>query len=113
MTAPLPPGIAAYFAAVDNDDDDALVACFGDEAVVVDEDREWRGRPSIRHWRETVATRFDYTLEVLGARDVDGRVDVHTHLEGNFPGGTVDLEYRFTLTDGRISRLEIVPTAAA
>jgi hypothetical protein len=35
---------------------------------------------------------------------------VHVHLEGNFPGGQVDLTDRFALRDGRIARLEIVPT---
>jgi hypothetical protein len=32
---------------------------------------------------------------------------VRTHLEGNFPGGTVDLRYRFGLRDGRIAELRI------
>jgi hypothetical protein len=38
--------------------------------------------------------------------------DVYLHLEGNFPGGEVDLTDRFALRDGRIARLEIVPTEA-
>lgn len=29
------------------------------------------------------------------------------HLEGDFPGGTVDLRYRFTLRDGLIAGLAI------
>jgi hypothetical protein len=37
---------------------------------------------------------------------------VYTHLEGNFPGGQVDLTNRFTLRGDRIVGLEIVPTAA-
>ena len=37
---------------------------------------------------------------------------MYTHLEGNFPGGTVDLTNRFDLRDGLIARLEIVPTEA-
>ena len=40
------------------------------------------------------------------------RHDVYIHLEGNFPGGKVDLTNRFALRDGRIARLEIVPTEA-
>ncbi|MFJ5104599.1 hypothetical protein [Streptomyces sp. NPDC088554] len=31
------------------------------------------------------------------------------HLEGDFPGGAVDLRYRFTLRDDRIERLVIAP----
>ena len=72
-------------------------------------------RPAgIREWRERVANAYEYTVEVRGAAargQVDGveRHDVYTHLEGNFPGGTVDLTNRFGLRDGRIARLEIVP----
>ena len=77
-----------------------------------------RGRAEIREWRERVATAYEYTVEVRGAvplGQVDGveRHDVYTHLEGNFPGGTVDLTNRFGLRDGSIARLEIVPTASA
>ncbi len=31
------------------------------------------------------------------------------HLEGDFPGGGVDLRYRYTLENGRIVRLTIAP----
>ncbi len=41
---------------------------------------------------------------------VDGGTYVaRVHLEGTFPGGTVDLKYRFTVDGDRISRLEIAP----
>jgi hypothetical protein len=36
---------------------------------------------------------------------------LYTHLEGNFPGGQVDLTNRFTLRGDLIAALEIVPTA--
>jgi ketosteroid isomerase-like protein len=112
----LPTVISEYLAASDRRDLDAVVACFTDDAVVLDEDREWRGLPSIREWRETVATAFEYTVDVRGAaarEPVDGveRHDVHIHLEGNFPGGTVDLTNQFGLREGRIASLRIVPTA--
>jgi hypothetical protein len=38
---------------------------------------------------------------------------VYVHLDGNFPGGEVDLTDRFALEAGRIARLEIVPAEAA
>jgi hypothetical protein len=119
MTTSLPPVISRYFTAAEVGNVDALVGCFADDAVVADEDRTWRGHAGIRTWRETVATVYEYTLEVLGtephgqAGGVEGH-DVRTRLEGNFPGGTVDLTYRFGLGDGiaggRIASLKIVPT---
>ena len=116
-TGSLPPVIAGYLAASDRGDAEAIVRCFAEDAVVVDEDQEWLGTAAIRRWRDTVATAYNYTVQVTGAKAVgeaDGaeRHDVHVHLEGNFPGGKVDLTDRFALRDGRIARLEIVPTEA-
>ena len=118
MTMSLPTVIYDYLAASERGDLDALVACFTDDAVVLDEDQEWRGQAGIRQWREKVANAYEYTVEVRDAAQqgsVDGvqRHDLHTHLEGNFPGGTVDLTYRLALRNGRIAHLEIVPTQTA
>src|SRR5260370_98103 len=115
MTSSLPKIISEYLAAADRGDVDTLVACFANDATVLDEDREWQSHAGIRQWRTQVAAAYEYTVEVRRAVDrgeIDGveRHDVYTHLEGNFPGGTVDLTNRFGLRDGRITRLEIVPT---
>ena len=114
----LPPVICEYLAASDRGDDEAVVRCFAPDAVVVDEGRQWRGTAPIRRWRATVATAYQYTVQVTGAKamgEADGaeRHDVHVHLEGNFPGGQVDLTDRFALRDGRIASLEILPAGAA
>ena len=111
----LPPVVSNYLAASDRDID-AIVACFTEDAVVLDEDRHWRGADAIRQWRESVATAYEYTVAIVGSHalsEVDGaqRYEVYTHLEGNFPGGQVDLTNRFTLRGDLIAALEIVPTA--
>src|SRR5260221_11976320 len=118
MTNSMPTMISEYLAAADRGDVDAVVACFADDATVLDEDKEWHGHAGIRQWRTKVASAYEYTVEVrrvvgLGKTDGVERYDVYTHLEGNFPGGTVDLTDRFGLRDGLITRLEIVPTEAA
>ena len=118
MTRSVPTIVSEYLAAADRRDVDAIVACFANDATVLDEDREWHGHAGIRTWRTAVATTYEYTVEVLrtvALGEIDGvaRHDVYTHLEGNFPGGTVDLTNRFWLQDPRITRLEIVPTEGA
>jgi ketosteroid isomerase-like protein len=118
MAISLPAIISEYLGASDRGDLDAVVACFTDDAVVVDEGEEVRGHAGIRQWREKVATSNEYTVEVRSAialGTVDGleRHDVYTHLEGNFPGGRVDLTDRFGLREGRIASLEFVATDAA
>src|ERR1700759_841949 len=116
-TGSLPPVISEYLAASDRGDDEAVVRCFAEDAVVVDEGREWQGTAAIRRWRATVATAYQYTVQVTGAEslgEADGaeRHDVHVHLEGNFPGGQVDLTDRFAVRGGQIASLEIVPARA-
>ena len=118
MTRPVATIVSEYLAAADRRDVDAIVACFANDATVFDEDQEWHGHTGIRQWRTKVATAYEYTVEVrrvVGLGETDGveRHDVYTHLEGNFPGGTVDLTNRFWLRDKRITRLEIVPTEGA
>jgi hypothetical protein len=90
----------------------------GGSAGAVDENQEWSGRQRTREWRERVATAYEYTVEIRSAvpgGQVDGLElhDVYTHLEGNFPGATVDLTNRYALRDGLVARLEIVPTERA
>ena len=80
----LPAVVSKYLAASDRDDVDAIVACFTNDAVVLDEDRHWRGADAIRQWRENVATAFEYTVAIIGSEalgEVDGgqRHAVYTH----------------------------------
>ena len=111
------PVISEYLAASDRDDAEAIVRCFAEDGAVMDQGQEWRGMAPIRQWRTTVATAYQYTVQVTGAKalgEADGieRHDVYIRLEGNFPGGQVDLTDRFALRDGRIASLEIVPNSA-
>lgn len=76
--------------------------------MVIDEDRTWRGIDDIRSWREGVASRYEYTTEVLDAERIGGiQYLVTGRLEGNFPGGVADVTWRFTVADDRIKRLHI------
>ena len=116
-TPSLPPVISTYLAASNRRDTDAIVSCFSDDALVLDEDKRWRGKAAIRQWRDSIATAYEYTVQVTGATargQADGaeRHDVHVHLEGNFPGGQVDLTDRFALRGDRIAVLQIVPAGA-
>jgi hypothetical protein len=103
-----PDVVSRYYAAAESGDLDALMACFTADAHVHDEDHDYHGRAEIRSWREGVANRFTYTTEITDVEQVGETVHVvHTHLEGDFPGGVVDLLQRFTVTGGLISDLEI------
>ncbi len=77
---------------------------------MVDEGNTYHGQDAIRSWLATSATEYTYTTELVGARRVDDDhyVAIH-HLEGNFPGGVADLQFRFALRDGKIGELVIEP----
>ncbi|MCW2755608.1 MAG: hypothetical protein JWQ32_3019 [Marmoricola sp.] len=97
-----------YYAASSAGDLDTLVACFVPDAHVIDEGQSYHGVAEIRAWRESLASRFTYTLDITGVeRTGEDAYVVSTHLEGDFPGGVVDLDQRFSLVDGLISALRI------
>ena len=104
----VPDIVNRYFVALNSNDREGLLALFTPDAVVVDEGQTWRGTSEIRTWCDNVAFKFQYIAEVLGVEtDGDGDYVARTRLEGNFPGGTVDLNVRFDVEGGQIRRLEI------
>jgi ketosteroid isomerase-like protein len=105
-----PPVITRYLNAAATGDLDTLVACFTDEATVLDEGRTYRGPDAIRGWRESLRSQWEYTATVTASEAAgDGDYIVAAHIEGNFPGGVVDLTYRFELAGEQIAALAILP----
>jgi ketosteroid isomerase-like protein len=102
----LPPPIAAYFDA-DASDANAVARCFSEGAVVIDEQREHRGRPAITRWKAAATAKYHYTSEPLAVDDSGPEVTVTARVTGDFPGSPVELQYRFTLEGASIARLEI------
>jgi ketosteroid isomerase-like protein len=110
MPNPVPDVITRYFEADARRDNDAIVALFTDDAVVVDEGETRRGIGKIRAWRDGPVARYEYTTEVFDTdRTGDDEYLVTGRLEGNFPGGTAKLKWRFTLAGDRIKHLHIAP----
>jgi hypothetical protein len=104
----VPDVISRYYAAAAANDLDTLIGCFTADAHVLDEGRDYHGVSEIRTWRESVASQFSYTTEITGTKQTgDREYVVSTHLEGDFPGGVVDLDQRFTLAGELISDLSI------
>jgi hypothetical protein len=107
----LPAAVALYFDAHDRHDVDAALAQFASDATVRDERRAHAGHHEIRGWLANAGRQYTYTRTFLGAQQqTDATWIVRNRLDGNFPGGTADLAYRFTFhDDGRISELLIAP----
>jgi hypothetical protein len=102
--------VSRYFELDADRDVNAIVALFTDDATVVDEGQTYRGTAEIRAWQLGPASKYEYNTAVLG-RDAlgAGRHVVTGRLTGNFPGGTADLKWDFTVAGELISRLVIAP----
>jgi ketosteroid isomerase-like protein len=104
----LPRTITDYLTAHRTRDADTAITCFANDAAVTDDGNTYHGTADIRRWLDRSAGEYTYSIELTGAEKID---DAHytaiNHLEGDFPGGVVDLHFRFTLRDGRIARLVI------
>jgi len=106
----LPEAVRQYQDAHDRHDTEIAVSAFVPDAAVLDDGKEFRGTDEIRTWLTTTASEFTFTRTLVSAEPVDDDTWlVVNHLEGNFPGGVVDLRYRFTLRDDLISELVIAP----
>ena len=108
--ADAPDVIVRYLSLAPKADVDAVVECFTPDAEVIDDGKTYQGHDGIRQWRETVASKFTYTIEPVSSQEVDDNGFVVTaRLEGTFPGSPVDLKFGFVLRDGLIAALEIAP----
>jgi ketosteroid isomerase-like protein len=107
MSPTLSEPLAAYFAAVNTHDIDAMLAPFAETAVVKDEGQERRGSAAIREWIEETTRKYNVTIAVMNVAGKDGATTVTGHVSGTFPGSPVELRYVFTFDGKRIARLEI------
>ena len=106
----LPATIRSYLAAHDAGDADTALRAFTPTAVVVDDGVTYRGTEEIRRFMAKAGAEFTYTSTLVAAERSD---DAHwvavKHLEGDFPGGVVDLRYRFGMDGDSIAELIIAP----
>ncbi len=58
MTLDAPEPIAAYLAAEEAKDADALSCCFTEDGTVRDEGRDYRGRDAIRQWKQVADEKY-------------------------------------------------------
>ncbi|OPF81123.1 DUF4440 domain-containing protein [Streptomyces antioxidans] len=108
--ADLPDTVKRYLKAHNERDVATASATLAPDATVVDDGGVYEGIPAIEQWLARATSEFTYTTTFLGAeREGPDRCTVTQRLEGDFPGGTVDLRYRFTLHQGLISHLTIAP----
>jgi hypothetical protein len=107
-TEQLPTTIRAFLEAQEARDADAALALLTRQAVISDIGESFSGEEALRRFVSEAGAEFTFTSEITKV-DRDGETWVVSHhLEGDFPGGKADLDYRFALEGERIERLDIV-----
>ena len=104
MTLDAPEPIAAYLAAEEAKDADALSRCFTEDGTVHDEGRDYRGRDAIRQWKQAADEKYRYVLQMVNAQTHGDEVTVRARLTGEFPGSPVELDHIFKLSNTRLLR---------
>jgi hypothetical protein len=107
MSINLPKPIAAYFAAENAGDAEALARCFASDGLVHDEGGSFAGRASIEQWNAAARAKYHHTVVPLGATERDGAIVVIGRVSGQFPGSPVELQHVFRIDGDEIASLEI------
>ncbi|MGY1815727.1 nuclear transport factor 2 family protein [Blastococcus sp. SYSU D00820] len=105
----LPAAVTRYLAAHAAGDAATALGTFTADAVVQDDGRSYRGAAEVLDFLQHAGAQFSVTRQLIGARRDGADWVALVHLEGDFPGGVVDLAHRFTLAGERIARLVIAP----
>ncbi|MFF3446765.1 nuclear transport factor 2 family protein [Streptomyces sp. NPDC002667] len=104
----LPEVITRYLTAHNARDAATAVTLLTDDATVLDDGKSYQGAIAIEQWLNRATSEFTYTTRLTNAQEIDTSHYIATHhLEGDFPGGTIDLRFQFTLRDGLIEHLAI------
>ena len=106
--APLPTTVQGFLTAHVVRDADTASSFLAEDAVVVDQSESFRGREQIHAFLRDAGSEFEYTTEQTGAVRIDDAHWVVTlRLEGTFPGGVAELDYRFTIKEDVVMELVI------
>ena len=106
MKTELPPAIAAFFQAHNSGQTDDFNELFTGDALVSDEQHEYRG-PAIKEWIDGAVAKYKPIADVVNLARVGDTTIVTAQVSGNFPGSPTQLRYNFTLKDGKVAALAI------
>ncbi len=107
MSINLPKPIAAYIAAENRGDTEALAQCFAENAVVQDEGRTIKGLAAIKRWKAETKKKYQHTVEPLALIQEGDKTIVTNRLTGKFPGSPIEVRFIFKLDRDKIESLEI------
>src|ERR1700722_15437314 len=115
--ASLNPAIAEHLAAVNAQNEDAIVATFAPDALVNDAHREFWGTDAIHRWVAKELVGDQITVEVTEVNEPYGNTIVRGRYDGlfdrtNLPGDLILTNY-FPVRDGTIVSLIVIRNTPA
>ena len=104
----LPPLIAALNRAQNEQNAEAVAACFTDDAVVHDEPEEvvLKGRAAIKEWAAGIA-QTKLAFDPVELRLVGDETVLTCRVSGDFPGSPISFDNHFQFAGSLIQRLVI------
>ncbi|HSI15527.1 MAG TPA: nuclear transport factor 2 family protein [Chthoniobacter sp.] len=88
-------------------DGPAFETLFAPDAVVEDEDQEYRGVTAIGGWLAEVHRKYRPTFEATEVSESDGEIVIGGTVSGTFKGSPIDIFHHLTIADRRIAALTI------
>ncbi|WP_207736487.1 nuclear transport factor 2 family protein [Clostridium tyrobutyricum] len=105
----LPTPIATYYHACDIYDVSLLEECFKEDAVLHDEDTDYHGPIEISNHILNANRDANVTLEITDCTNQSNVIVVAAILSGNFEGSPLPMDFHFSLDEGKIKSLKIIP----
>jgi len=116
-TADIRTPVAAYIAATNAFDADALIGCFAEGALVNDQLRDYWGLDAIKAWAEREVIGEKVTMKVVKTIEHFGDAIVTAHVDGDYDKtglpSLLTLAFHFTVRADKIVRLIILNNRAA
>jgi ketosteroid isomerase-like protein len=107
MSPSLPPSIALYISAANQNATQSVKDCFTEDAVVKDEGKTFHGIEEIQQWMADAYAKYHHTTEPLSIQHEGQTTIVTSRLTGAFPGSPIEVPFRFVLRSSKIARLDI------
>ncbi len=111
MTVKLTDPIQTYMDSINGNDLTAIDRCMAVDVHVHDigEKKHINGIEAVKKWRGGSNDEFQLKSEVTAAEENHGITAVTSITRGNFPGSPQIFYYHFSVEDGLITNIEIVP----
>lgn len=105
---PLPQPVAAYFHASAVYDDNLLVACFAEDAMLADEGEEYHGPEAVSGHILEANRDAKVMTYITNCVEKNGETIVTATISGNFEGSPIPLDFHFTHNNEKIKTLNIL-----